>query len=250
MFEETFDVVFKRYVETETFRLPLSLKELRLFCLKICLSLMEDYPQSEQGRLSGSQSPSDLPSPRSETGNKQRSTRNVPIGFNSLSKTFNILKIIGKGNFGRVFKAENKFDHRLFALKQIPITPREDLNKVLQEVENLSKAGKHKNIVKYLDCFLIQEEEKPSVDNTDNNSEESNSSYKDLSDREVTSDSFIKFQEDVSGCEMREVLLSDEVKLGNCRRKIISITEPSHLPDRPASAGYSATLSCICIKVQ
>ena len=77
-------------------------------------------------------------------------------GLNSLSKTFNIIKIVGQGNFGRVFKLENKFDHRLFALKQILITPKEDLKKVLQEVENLSRAGKHKNIVKYLDCFLIQ----------------------------------------------------------------------------------------------
>ena len=34
---------------------------------------------------------------------------------------------------------ENKFDHRTFALKQIKIHPKEDLNKVLKEVENLSK---------------------------------------------------------------------------------------------------------------
>ena len=249
MFEETFDVVFNKYVQTESFRLPLSLKELRLFCLKICCSLKEDSAQSEPGRLSRSQSAPESSSPLSEsTGSNQRG-RNAPIGYNSLSKTFNILKIVGKGNFGRVFKAENKFDHRLFALKQIPITPREDLSKVLQEVENLSKAGKHKNIVKYLDCFLIQEEEKPTEDNTDEHSEESYISYRESQDRETTSDSFINFQEDVSGCEMKEVLLSGEVQLGNCRRKIISITEPSHLADRPASAGYSRTLSCICIKV-
>ena len=249
MFEETFDVVFNKYVQTESFRLPLSLKELRLFCLKICCSLKEDSAQSEPGRISRSQSAPDSSSPLSEsTGSNQRS-RNVPIGYNSLSKTFNILKIVGKGNFGRVFKAENKFDHRLFALKQIPITPREDLSKVLQEVENLSKAGKHKNIVKYLDCFLIQEEEKQTEDNTDEHSEESYISYRESQDRETTCDSFINFQEDVSGCEMKEVLLSGEVQLGNCRRKIISITEPSHLADRPASAGYSRTLSCICIKV-
>ena len=47
------------------------------------------------------------------------------------------------GHFGKVFKVENKFDHRTFALKQIKIHPKEDLEKVLQEVENLSK-------VKYL----------------------------------------------------------------------------------------------------
>ena len=43
MFEERFDVVFNNYVETETFRLPLSVKELRLFCLNVCRSLMDEY---------------------------------------------------------------------------------------------------------------------------------------------------------------------------------------------------------------
>ena len=97
-------------------------------------------------------------SPRGKAAKNTSPSKNAPIGLNSLSKTFNILKIIGQGNFGRVFKLENKFDRRLFALKQILITPREDLRKVLQEVENLSRAGTHTNIVRYLDCFLIQEE--------------------------------------------------------------------------------------------
>ena len=43
------------------------------------------------------------------------------------------------GHSGKVFKVENKFDHRTFALKQIKIHPKEDLDKVLKEVENLSK---------------------------------------------------------------------------------------------------------------
>ena len=42
-------------------------------------------------------------------------------------------------------EVENKFDHRTFALKQIKIHPREDLDKVLKEVENLSKV-KTKNV--------------------------------------------------------------------------------------------------------
>ena len=45
------------------------------------------------------------------------------------------------GHFGKVFKVENKFDHRMFALKQIKIHPKEDLDKVLKEVENLSKVN-------------------------------------------------------------------------------------------------------------
>ena len=258
MFEETFDLIFSRYVETETFRLPLSVKELRLFSLKICQDLMEQYlesqlqSQSQQDRSSsGSRSEKDS-TKNSESANVAVPTdENAPIGLNSLSKTFNILKIVGRGNFGRVFKAENKFDHRLFALKQIPITPREDLKKVLQEVENLSKAGKHKNIVKYLDCFLIQEERREGCDLTESNSEEISSSESDwrgTGDHLTSSESFIKFQ-DISGSEIREILTSQEVEVGHCRKKRISISEPSGLDVRPASTGYSQTLSCICIKV-
>ena len=167
MFEDVFDKIFKKYVQTDTFRLPMCVKELRLFTHKICLSLLEDLSHNQSGTVSqmtksSSWSPSTESSKlRSISLSPSKSpnvspSKNAPIGLNSLSKTFNILKIVGQGNFGRVFKLENKFDHRLFALKQILITPREDLKKVLQEVENLSRAGKHKNIVKYLDCFLIQ----------------------------------------------------------------------------------------------
>ena len=78
---------------------------------------------------------------------------------------------------------ENKFDHRTFALKQIKIHPKEDLDKVLKEVENLSKVKTenvnmiliiaffieyalslfvkvcaNNNVVKYLDCFLVQDD--------------------------------------------------------------------------------------------
>ena len=85
----------------------------------------------------------------------------APIGLNSLSKTFNIIKVVGQGDFlwlniasssghfGKVFKVENKFDHRTFALKQIKIHPREDLDKVLQEVENLSKVNGNISQVKW-----------------------------------------------------------------------------------------------------
>ena len=86
---------------------------------------------------------------------KQKGGR-APIGLNSLSKTFNVIRVVGEGigletferyyenssgHFGKVFKVENKFDHRMFALKQIKIHPKEDLDKVLKEVENLSKVN-------------------------------------------------------------------------------------------------------------
>jgi len=261
MFEDVFDKIFKKYVQTDTFRLPMCVKELRLFTQKICQSLLEDLSNNQSGTVS--QITTKSSSWSSSTGSsKLRSislspskspkltspSKNAPIGLNSLSKTFNIIKIVGQGNFGRVFKLENKFDHRLFALKQILITPREDLKKVLQEVENLSRAGKHKNIVKYLDCFLIQEEsgeidikedtEFPSSDFTD---ERRNYDQTD-------SVSFINFQDDAS--DIRQIILSDadrdlEVKSPK-RRKSLSVAEI----DRPDSAGYSRTITCICIKME
>ena len=61
------------------------------------------------------------------------------------------------------------------------------------------------------------------------------------------SSSFINFQDDVS--DIRQIEVSDadtesDVKSPK-RRKNISISEI----DRPDSAGYSGTITCICIKV-
>ena len=59
--------------------------------------------------------------------------------------------------------------------------------------------------------------------------------------------SFINFQDDAS--DIRQIILSDtdrdlEVKSPK-RRKSLSVAEI----DRPDSAGYSRTITCICIKV-
>ena len=43
MFDEIFDKAFKKYVQTDTFRLPMSVKELRLFSHKICQSFADEY---------------------------------------------------------------------------------------------------------------------------------------------------------------------------------------------------------------
>ena len=125
------------------------------------------------------------------------------------------------GHFGRVFKVKNKFDQRIFAIKQIRINPREDLKKVLQEVENLSKVGKHKNVVKYLDCFLIQEdgefdhEEAGSVSNDYASTQNSNSYPNDTS-------SFINFDNDISNLQ--------QVKKAS-DRNIATTGSSSSLPD-------------------
>ena len=256
MFDDIFDKTFKKYVLMDTFRLPMCVKELRLFSEKICQSFLEEYSNHHSLTLSSS---SKSLSPRSMKQYTSLSTRsnksssnsspskNAPIGMNSLSKTFNIIKILGQGNFGRVYKMENKFDHRLFALKQILITPKEDLRKVLQEVENLSRAGKHKNIVKYLDCFLIQEESFESGRPEDTESSDGYSEYTD--EKPEQTDSFINFQEDVS--DLQQIFVSNEQKENRriIKRKSISISVPEY--ERSESAlGYSKTITCICIKVK
>jgi serine/threonine protein kinase len=136
-----------------------------------------------------------------------------------------------------VFKAENKFDHRIFAIKQIKINPREDLKKVLQEVENLSKVGKHKNIVKYLDCFLVQEEWQEDEEGDDESQSSSQASSSFSHHLEDDSSSFIAFHPEASSLRQTEG------------------TEPSEARRpapgaRAASPGYSSTLTCICIKME
>ena len=261
MFDDVFDKTFKKYVQTDSFRLPMSVKELRLFSLKICQSLLDDFYSNNQSSVSCSSPFSSIQSsPSSPTRKTSRQSsgtspsKNAPIGINSLSKTFNILKIVGQGNFGKVFKVENKFDHRLFALKQITITPREDLKKVLQEVENLSRAGKHKNIVKYLDCFLIQEEHFDEESPPDTDSSQTVSSSSDFTeDKSHPSESvsFISFQEDASS-NIKQVQVNVSCETQNSpetspkRRKSLSISDIIELPE---SACYSKTITCICIKV-
>ena len=105
MFDDIFDKTFKKYVLMDTFRLPMCVKELRLFSEKICQSFLEEYSNHHSLTLSSS---SKSLSPRSMKQYTSLSTRsnksssnsspikNALIGINSLSKTFNIIKILGK----------------------------------------------------------------------------------------------------------------------------------------------------------
>ena len=138
----------------------------------------------------------------------------------------------------------NKFDQRIFAIKQIRINPREDLKKVLQEVENLSKVGKHKNVVKYLDSFLIQEE-------VDVEQEElavgSNDSYSSQNQKEypIDTSSFLNFDDNVSKLQEAQK---------NADTKAVSSSSSSSLPDlipsQQEGSGPNSTVTCICIKME
>ena len=138
-----------------------------------------------------------------------------------------------------MFKAENKFDHRIFAIKQIKITPKEDLDKVLQEVENLSKVGKNKNVVKYLDCFLVQEEWEEEDDSFISSSSTSSFFEEDpnLPSPDSQSSSIIFQQDDSSLARLEETASIEQVPE--------SVASP-----RVTSPGYSSTLTCLCIKME
>ncbi|CAL1296337.1 unnamed protein product [Larinioides sclopetarius] len=72
-----------------------------------------------------------------------------------LCKEFDILKKLGKGGFGHVWKVKNKLDSRVYALKKIPLNPsNKQLNrKIMREVKLLSRLN-HENIVRYYHSWI------------------------------------------------------------------------------------------------
>ena len=142
-----------------------------------------------------------------------------------------------------MFKAENKFDHRLFALKQVRITPKEDLKKVLQEVENLAKAGKHKNIVKYIDCFLVQEEGSEYIVNEEAGSPSYDcTSYTRNIDCSDEASSFINFDGEASSLQQ----VRDTTDMSGKSEELTNLISQVQL----TSNEFSKTVTCICIKME
>ena len=102
--DDLFDNTFCKYVHSDSFRLPMSVKELRLFTERICKELFLQLNEKDSfnpagGSINWSQSENLSKSEVSAVLNKNRTPmKNTPIGLNSLSKTFNIIKIVGQGN--------------------------------------------------------------------------------------------------------------------------------------------------------
>ncbi|KAF1911699.1 kinase-like domain-containing protein [Ampelomyces quisqualis] len=79
------------------------------------------------------------------------------------AREFSELKIIGKGGYGKVFKAKHKLDGSFYAVKRIPVSPAkigkikqegsDELENMLQEVRSLARFD-HTNVVRYHNAWL------------------------------------------------------------------------------------------------
>lgn len=66
---------------------------------------------------------------------------------------FNVLSTLGKGGFGRVFKAQHNIDGMIYAVKRVNIKDRKPAYIAVREVKILAKLD-HPNIVRYHNCWL------------------------------------------------------------------------------------------------
>ena len=71
---------------------------------------------------------------------------------------FKIIKKIGSGSFGSVYKVLDINNNKNFAIKRIEINDENKENIIIVEKEaNILKELKSENIVKYIDCFWEEE---------------------------------------------------------------------------------------------
>jgi translation initiation factor 2-alpha kinase 3 len=78
-------------------------------------------------------------------------------------REFSELEIVGKGGYGKVYKAKHKLDGSLYAVKRIPVSPAkiarvqehgpEELESLLREVRSLARFD-HTNVIRYHNAWL------------------------------------------------------------------------------------------------
>ncbi|KAK7862324.1 hypothetical protein R5R35_005220 [Gryllus longicercus] len=78
-----------------------------------------------------------------------------PNGHSRIYQEFEMMKLLGKGSFGNVYKVRNKLDGGIYAIKRIELDPKnKQLNrKITREVKLLSRLN-HENVVRYYNSWI------------------------------------------------------------------------------------------------
>ena len=104
--EDLYDYTFNKYVFSDSFHLPASISDLRTFTEKLCKDIVQKISQKKSANFAIAEDPLSLSYWESGSSLHQKSSnqskallKNSPIGLDSLSKTFNIINIVGKGTF-------------------------------------------------------------------------------------------------------------------------------------------------------
>lgn len=97
------------------------------------------------------------------------------VGHSRLQGEFEVLRCLGRGGFGEVFKVRNQLDRRIYAIKRILLNPSsKTLNrKIMREVKLLSRLN-HENVVRYYNSWIEVTMQEPSTTTSSGVSVESN----------------------------------------------------------------------------
>ncbi|KAM9466936.1 protein kinase containing Z-DNA binding domains [Clarias gariepinus] len=80
-------------------------------------------------------------------GEKTKESLHSLASLSGLSESFDLMKELGSGGFGEVYKVKHKFDGKIYAVKRVVLTEEAD-----SEVKALARL-EHPNIVRYITCW-------------------------------------------------------------------------------------------------
>ncbi|KIX04450.1 uncharacterized protein Z518_05318 [Rhinocladiella mackenziei CBS 650.93] len=93
-----------------------------------------------------------------------------PVRRSHYESSFQQIKLLGKGGFGKVYHTYNLFDKKEYAVKKIPLSPRlsrryresghQELESVLREVQALAQL-EHNNVVRYHATWMEEPRDTP-----------------------------------------------------------------------------------------
>ena len=97
---------------------------------------------------------------------RNRRESEVPAEVSEYTRKFIEEGRLGRGGFGEVFRARNKVDGQIYAIKKIKAQSRRALDPVLSEVTVLSRLN-HPNVVRYFASWIEEDVDVESLDNLD-----------------------------------------------------------------------------------